>query len=452
MLGMRSLARPLAATTAACPAVGQVRHLNVHEYQGHQVMKQYGVVCPPGKPAHSLKDAISIAKSIIDKHGKVVVKSQIHAGGRGMGTVVLQDAGKHDGLEVLEGGVHMCDSLERVEFVSKRILGNLLVTKQTGPAGKTVSTIYMAEPISGIVAEKYFAILMDRATQGPMLVGSPAGGMAIEDVAEANPEKIFKCAVDINVGVTDEQALEMAKNLEFTESAQHKAAIQIKNLYDLFVGTDATQVEINPLIENEAGAAMCLDAKLNFDDNAKFRQGEVFDMRDPTQEDPREVAASEFDINYIGLDGNIACMVNGAGLAMATMDIIKLYGGEPANFLDLGGGASTRQVTEALKLIQSDPNVDAVLVNIFGGIMRCDVIAAGIVQAAKTVGLSKPLIVRLEGTNVEQGNAIINEAHSEIHAIGAEDLDDAAKKACDIARIKRLADQSHLKVSFEIPL
>merc|ERR1719247_2631759 len=256
-----------------------------------------------------------------------------------------------------------------------------------------------------------------------MLVGSPAGGMAIEDVAEANPEKIFKCAVDINVGVTDEQCSQMAKNLEFTESAQHKAAIQIKNLYDHFVGTDATQVEINPLIENEAGAAMCLDAKLNFDDNAKFRQGEVFDMRDPTQEDPREVAASEFDINYIGLDGNIACMVNGAGLAMATMDIIKLYGGEPANFLDLGGGASEKQVTEAFKLIQSDEAVDAILVNIFGGIMRCDVIAAGIVGAAKQVGLTKPLVVRLEGTNVEAGLKIIADAQEDIHAISGADLD-----------------------------
>merc|ERR1719247_1624742 len=256
-----------------------------------------------------------------------------------------------------------------------------------------------------------------------MLVGSPAGGMAIEDVAEANPEKIFKCAVDINVGVTDEQAEQMAKNLEFSEGVQKKAAIQIKNLYDLFIGTDSTQVEINPLIENEAGAAMRLDAKLNFDDNAKFRQSEVFDLRDVTQEDPREVAASEFDINYIGLDGNIACMVNGAGLAMATMDIIKLYGGEPANFLDLGGGASEKQVTEAFKLIQSDEAVDAILVNIFGGIMRCDVIAAGIVAAAKTVGVSKPLIIRLEGTNVEAGNKIINDAQKEIHAISGADLD-----------------------------
>merc|ERR1711959_14098 len=237
-----------------------------------------------------------------------------------------------------------------------------------------------------------------------------------------------------------------------SEQVQPKAAIQIRNLYELFMGSDATQVEINPMIESAAGAAMCLDAKLNFDDNAKFRQTDIFEMRDTTQEDPREVRASAFDINYIGLDGNIACMVNGAGLAMATMDIIKLYGGEPANFLDLGGGASTRQVTEALKLIQSDPKVDAILVNIFGGIMRCDVIASGIVGAAKTVGLTKPLVVRLEGTNVEEGQKIINEAHSDIHAIGAEDLDDAAKKACDIARIKKLAEQANLQVSFEIPL
>lgn len=354
------------------------------------------------------------------------------------------------GLEVLDGGVHMCTDLDRVEYVCRRMLKNKLVTKQTGEAGKTVSAVYLAEPIAGILAEKYFAILMDRATQGPMLVGSPCGGMNIEDVAATQPEKIFTIPINIAEGLTDAQAEEMAKNLEFSPEVQKKAAIQIANLYDMFVGTDATQVEINPLIENEAGQAMCLDAKLNFDDNAKFRQGEIFKMRDPTQEDPREVAAAEYDINYIGLDGNIACMVNGAGLAMATMDIIKLHGGEPANFLDLGGGASESQVKEALKLIQSDPKVDAILVNIFGGIMRCDVIAAGIVGAAKQVGLSKPLVVRLEGTNVDQGQKIIDE--SNLHAVPADDLDDAAKKACNIARIKQLADQSHLKVSFEIPL
>jgi succinyl-CoA synthetase beta subunit len=432
--------------------VGQVRNLNIHEYQSHQLMKQYGVMVPPGKPAFSLKDATSLAQGILDRHGKVVVKSQIHAGGRGLGKLILQDAGRHDGLEVLDGGVHICEDIERVEYVAKRILGNSLVTKQTGPAGKTVNCIYMAEPIAGIVAEKYFAILMDRATQGPMLVGSPAGGMSIEDVAATNPEKIFTIPVDPSVGVTDEQCAQMAKNLEFSEAVQPKAATQIKNLYEMFVSCDATQVEINPLIESEVGAAMCLDAKLNFDDNAKFRQSDIFDFRDTTQEDPREVRASEFDINYIGLDGNIACMVNGAGLAMATMDIIKLYGGEPANFLDLGGGASEKQVTEALKLIQSDPKVDAILVNIFGGIMRCDIIAAGIVAAAKSVGLSKPLIVRLEGTNVSEGNRLIQEAQNDIHAIGADDLDDAARKACDIARIKKLADSAHLKVSFEIPL
>jgi len=434
------------------PAVGQVRYLNVHEYQSHQIMKQYGVMVPPGKPAFSIKDAEAIAQRIIGTHGKVVVKSQIHAGGRGLGHVILQDAGKHDGLEILDGGVHMCTDVARVNFIARRILGNRLVTKQTGPAGKTVNCIYLAEPISGILAEKYFAILMDRKNQGPMLVGSPAGGMNIEDVAEKHPEKIFKINIDIKAGCTQEQAEQMAKYLEFSPAVVPKAAIQIKNLYDMFIATDATQVEINPFIENDQGAAMCLDAKLNFDDNAKFRQGDIFDMRDTTQEDPREVSASKFDINYIGLDGNIACMVNGAGLAMATMDIIKLYGGTPANFLDLGGGASERQVTEALKLIQSDPKVDAILVNIFGGIMRCDIIAAGIVAAAKSVGLSKPLIVRLEGTNVAQGNAIIQAAQAQIHAIGATNLDDAAQKACDIARIKKLAEAAHLKVSFEIPL
>jgi succinyl-CoA synthetase beta subunit len=249
-----------------------------------------------------------------------------------------------------------------------------------------------------------------------MLVGSPMGGMNIEDVAATQPEQIFTEPVDVNVGVTDEALERMAKNLGFTEDAQAGAAQQLKKLYELFLATDATQVEINPLIENENNQCMCLDAKLNFDDNASYRQQQVWGLRDQSQEDSREVAASEFDINYIGLDGDIACMVNGAGLAMATMDIIKLKGGSPANFLDLGGGASERTVTEAFKIINADPKVNAILINIFGGIMRCDVIAAGVVNAAKAVGLEKPLIIRLEGTNVKEGKRLIDEA-SGLHAV-----------------------------------
>jgi len=349
--------------------------------------------------------------------------------------------------------VHMCEDLDRVEHVATRILGNNLVTKQTGAEGKRVETLFLVEPIPGIKKEMYFAILLDRATGGPMLVGSPMGGMNIEDVAATQPDQIFKEPINILEGIQDAQCERMAKNLGFSDVALPGAAQQLKKLYELFMATDATQVEINPLIENDLDQCMCLDAKLNFDDNAAFRQQAVLGYRDVSQEDPREVAASKFDINYIGLDGNIACMVNGAGLAMATMDIIKLKGGDPANFLDLGGGASERTVTEAFKIINADPKVHAILINIFGGIMRCDVIAAGVVNAAKAVGLEKPLVIRLEGTNVDEGKAIIDEADG-LHAVGATDLDDAAQKAVQIAKIQKMAQDMDvpLKVSFELGL
>jgi len=436
---------------------GQERMLNIHEFQSVELMRGSGVHVPSGATATTVKEALKAAERIMsnpnNEHGRVVVKAQIHAGGRGLGKMLLQDAGKWTGLEVLDGGVHMCDDMERVEHVATRILGNNLVTKQTGPEGKRVETLFLAEPISGIKKEMYFAILLDRATGGPMLVGSPQGGMNIEDVAANQPDQIFKEPIDIMIGVQDDQAERMAKNLGFSEAAQGSAAQQIKKLYDLFINHDATQVEINPLIENDQNQCMCLDAKLNFDDNAAHRQQQVWGLRDKSQEDPREVAASEYDINYIGLDGDIACMVNGAGLAMATMDIIKLKGGSPANFLDLGGGASERTVTEAFKIINADAKVNAILINIFGGIMRCDVIAAGVVNAAKAVGLNKPLIIRLEGTNVKEGKRLIDEA-SGLHAVAATDLDDAAMKAVQIAKIQKMAAEVNfpLKVSFEIPL
>jgi len=457
MFNLSKVASHLSRRSPLVTRHGQERFLNIHEYQSVQLMRENGVHVPSGAVASTVKEAMKAADKIMSQsdnpEGKVVVKAQIHAGGRGLGKMLLQDAGKHTGLEVLDGGVHMCEDRERVEYVSNRILGNNLRTKQTGAEGRRVETIFLVEPISGIQKEMYFAILLDRATQGPMLVGSPQGGMNIEDVAANQPDQIFKEPVNILEGLQEDAVKRMAKNLGFSEGALPAAEIQIRALYDLFIGTDATQVEINPLIETDKKEAMCLDAKLNFDDNAAYRQQQVYGLRDPSQEDPREVAAAKYDINYIGLDGNIACMVNGAGLAMATMDIIKLKGGDPANFLDLGGGASERTVTEAFKIINADPKVNAILINIFGGIMRCDVIASGIVNAAKQVGLEKPLVIRLEGTNVKEGKRIIDEATG-LHAISAVDLDDAAMKAVQIAKIQSMANEVNfpLKVSFEIPL
>jgi len=386
-------------------------------------MSGFGVRVPFGVPAATAEDAESALSQI--KTQEAVIKAQVHAGGRGLGALYAPDDDANAN-KILQGGVHKVPKSE-IKGLAEKILGNKLVTKQTGAAGKIVSKVFVCETIGGIKKEMYFAILMDRASQGPMLLGSPCGGVNIEDVAATQPEMIFKEYIDIMAGIQPEQAARMAKNLGFTEKAQAEAATQIEALYKLFIETDATQVEINPLIEDGDDRPMCLDAKLGFDGNAEFRQKDIFTLRDFTQEDAREVKAAEYDINYIALDGNIACMVNGAGLAMATMDVIKLHGGEPANFLDLGGGASEKQVALAFELLNADPNVKAILVNIFGGIMRCDIIANGIVEAAKTIKLRVPLIVRLEGTNVEAGKKIL--AESDVKIIVAEDLDDGAKKA-----------------------
>jgi len=400
-----------------------VRNLNVHEYQGAKIMSDFGVRVPHGVPAGSPEEAATAATMI--KTEEAVIKCQVHAGGRGLGALYAPDDAANTN-KLLQGGVHKIPKGE-VQNYAEKMLGKKLVTKQTGAAGRVVSKVFVCETIAGIKKEMYFAILMDRATQGPMLVGSPCGGVNIEDVAATQPEMIFKEYIDIVEGIQPEHAERMAKNLGFTEQAQAEAAEQIKALYKLFIETDATQVEINPLIEDGESRPMCLDAKLGFDGNAEFRQKDIFALRDITQEDAREVKASEYDINYIALDGSIACMVNGAGLAMATMDVIKLHGAEPANFLDLGGGASEKQVTLAFELLNADPKVKAILVNIFGGIMRCDIIANGIVEAAKTISLRVPLIVRLEGTNVEEGKRIL--AESDVKIIVADDLDDGAKKA-----------------------
>jgi len=318
------------------------------------------------------------------------------------------------------------------------MLGNILITHQTGPAGQPCNIVLVNEGIK-ILSEKYFAILMDRKHQGPVIVASEAGGMDIEEVAAKTPEKIISEPVDIKVGLKPEQLERVATKLGFKGANKELAKIQMANLYKLFIGTDATQVEINPFAEgayvgekNAKTEVFCVDAKLNFDDNAQFRQKEIYNMRDKSMEDPRDVRADEAGLNYIGLDGNIGCMVNGAGLAMATLDIIQLYGGKPANFLDVGGGATKEMVTEAFRILTSDPKVECLLVNIFGGIMKCDVIAQGVVAATKELGLTLPLVVRLEGTNVDLGKKILKDSGLPITT--ADDLDDAAKKAVIAAK------------------
>jgi len=352
----------------------------------------------------------------------VLFKAQVLAGGRGKGSF---DNG-------FKGGVHVLKTAQEAKEAAKKMLGAKLITKQTGAAGKPCDTLYICEKKS-VAKEFYFAVLMDRATTSPMIVASSQGGMDIEAVAAKSPEAIIKVPVSLQKGLDAKTALDLAKKLGFSSKAQQEASDIMVKLYKLFIERDATMVEINPLGETSDGRALCMDCKINFDDNADFRQAEVHDLRDTAQEDPREVTAAKHKLNYIGLDGNIGCLVNGAGLAMATMDIIKLHGGDPANFLDVGGGATEDQVKEAFKIITSDKRVKAILVNIFGGIMKCDTIAAGIVAAAKEMKLELPLIVRLSGTNVERGQQILKD--SKLPIIAAQDLDVAAKNA--VAAIKK---------------
>jgi succinyl-CoA synthetase beta subunit len=399
----------------------QLRHLNLHEYQSKDLMSKFGVRVQKGQVATSYDEVLRIAKEhAANGAEEVVIKAQIHAGGRGKGHF---DNG-------FKGGVHWATGADKAEEVAdkaKHFFGAHLITKQTGPEGQLCQKVLVHEGIGPAEKEYYFAILMDRAHNGPVIVASRQGGMDIEEVAEKDPDAIFTQPVDIEEGITDAQVDKVAQVLGFEGPAFEDAKVQMKGLYAMFVASDATQVEINPLVMAKDGLVYCVDAKINFDENASFRQKEIFQMRDFSMEDQREVEASKFNLNYIGLDGNIGCMVNGAGLAMATMDIIQMQGGSPANFLDVGGGANEDQVEQAFKILTSDPKVEALLVNIFGGIMKCDVIARGIVNAAKKIDLKLPLIVRLEGTNVEQGNQILQE--SGLALITAVDLDDAAQKA-----------------------
>lgn len=393
----------------------QLRRLNIHEYQGAELMSKYGINVPKGVAVSSVEEVKQALKDVFPNEKEVVVKSQILAGGRGLGTF----------KSGLKGGVHIVKA-EEVEHIADKMLGQILVTKQTGPQGKIVSKVYLCQKLS-LVNEMYFAITLDRSSAGPLIIACRKGGTSIEDLAEKFPDMIVKVPIDVFKGITDEDATKVVDGLAPKVADRNASIEQVKKLYELFCKSDCTLLEINPIAETSDNQLVAADAKLNFDDNAAFRQKEIFALRDSSQEDPREVAAAKADLNYIGLDGEIGCMVNGAGLAMATMDIIKLHGGTPANFLDVGGNASEGQVVEAFKILTADDKVKAILVNIFGGIMKCDVIASGIVNAAKQVSLKVPVVVRLEGTNVDHGKRILKE--SGLTLITAEDLDDAAEKA-----------------------
>jgi len=389
--------------------------MNIHEYQGKQLLSKYGVSVPKGAVAYTVDEAVKAAENL---GGPVyVVKSQIHAGGRG--------AGKFKGNPDGKGGVRVVKSVAEVKENAAEMLGHVLVTKQSGAEGKEVKRLYIEDGCD-IARELYLGMLLDRDTSQLTLMASTEGGMEIEEVAAATPEKIIKVAIDPATGLQAFHAREIAFGLGL-EGGQVKSAVKlVMAMYKAFVELDCSIIEINPLVVTGAGDVMALDAKVNFDDNALYRHKVVAEMRDEDEEDPMELEAAKHELNYIKLDGSIGCMVNGAGLAMATMDIIKLNGADPANFLDVGGGATRERVTEAFKIILSDPNVEGILVNIFGGIMRCDVIAEGVVAAAREVSLAVPLVVRLEGTNVNQGKEIL--ANSGLPIISGDDLGDAAEK------------------------
>ena len=390
--------------------------MNIHEYQAKALLRSYGAPVSDGRIVLKSEDAKTAAGEL---DGPLwVVKAQIHAGGRGKGSFLETDAGT-------KGGVRITKSVEEAASEAKKMLGRTLVTHQTGPTGKQVNRVYI-EDGSDITRELYLAILVDRQSSRISFVCSTEGGMDIEAVAATSPEKILSFSIDPTTSFQPYHGRRIAFMLGL-EGKQLKQCVSLMStLYNLFVDKDMEMLEINPLIVSGSGDLKCLDAKMGFDGNATYRHADIAELRDTTEEDPKELEASKYDLNYIALDGEIGCMVNGAGLAMATMDIIKLYGAEPANFLDVGGGATKEKVTEAFKIITSDPNVKGILVNIFGGIMRCDVIAEGVVAAVKEVGLKVPLVVRLEGTNVEAGNDIINS--SGLDVIAANNLKDGAKK------------------------
>ncbi len=386
--------------------------MNIHEYQAKEVLRQYGVAVPQGKVAFSVEEAVAAAEQLGTP--VVVVKAQIHAGGRGKA-----------------GGVKVAKNLDEVRAYAQELLGKVLVTHQTGPEGKEVKRL-LIEQGCNIQKEYYVGVVVDRSTGRVVMMASEEGGTEIEEVAARSPEKIFKEVIDPAVGMQPFQARKLAYAINIPRELVNKAVQFMLALYNAFVDKDCSIAEINPLVVTGEGDIMALDAKLNFDSNALFRHKDIVELRDLDEEDEKEIQASKFDLSYIALDGNIGCMVNGAGLAMATMDIIKYYGGEPANFLDVGGGATAEKVTEAFKIILSDEKVKGIFVNIFGGIMRCDVIANGVVEAAKQVGLNRPLVVRLEGTNVELGKSILNE--SGLNIVAADSMADGAQKIVSLVK------------------
>jgi succinyl-CoA synthetase beta subunit len=387
--------------------------MNIHEYQAKALFEKYGVPVPKGAPATSPEEFVNALAQLPE--GPIMVKSQIHAGGRGKGTF-------KDGFK---GGVKFCRSKAEARETAGHMLGNVLVTAQTGPAGRQVQTVYFTVA-SDIKKEYYLAILLDRASSRPVIIASTEGGVEIEKVAHETPDKIFKIRVDPGYGLADFQVRELVQRLGLAPAEAKNAARLIRALFAMYWETDAAMVEINPLITTPSGEVLALDAKVSFDDNALFRHPEIVALRDLNEEDTKEIEASKHALSYIALDGNIACLVNGAGLAMSTMDIIKHFGGNPANFLDVGGGASKDQVVAAFKIILGDKNVKGILVNIFGGIMDCNVIAQGIVEAAKEVGLSLPLVVRLEGNNVKAGKETL--AKSGLKLVSGDSMADAAQK------------------------
>ena len=402
-----------------------------------EIFRKNGVPVPNTGMAESVADVKTLYKDLIGEGNDCVIKAMVLAGGRGLGTFT----------NGFKGGVHLCTEPGQVEEYAGKMLGSSLVTKQTTAAGMPCSKVMLAERIT-MVREMYISIMLDRGAGGALFIASPAGGTSIEDVAEATPELIFKVPVDIMTGVTDEQCDYLATSLGFAAGSAGHAECKktMENLYGLFKAQDCTMVEVNPLAETSDGRVLVCDGKINFDDNAEFRQKAVHELRDRSQEDAREVEAAKYDLNYIGLSGSIGCMVNGAGLAMATMDIIKLKGGDPANFLDVGGGATEEQVMKAFELLDADPNVKCIMVNIFGGIMRCDVIAMGIISAVQNIGLKKPVILRMKGTNVEEAKRLVEA--SGLKLIIDDDLDQAALKSVKVASIITEAEEAGLEVNF----
>lgn len=420
----------------------QKRNLSIHEHMSMGLLRDAGVAVPRFKVAKSAEEVYKDAQEIAELSGEgdCVVKAQVLAGGRGKGH---WDSG-------LKGGVKLVYSADEAKEIGGKMLGHKLFTKQTGAEGRICNSVMVVERLY-IRREYYFAITMERGYGGPVLVGSSQGGVNIEEVAAENPSAIIKEPIDIEKGITRDQAVHVAQQMGFSDTSIDQAADYIMKLYtDVFIKHDASMVEINPMVEDKHSGVYCMDAKINFDDNAFYRQKEIFCLRDWSQEDERDQKAAAADLNYIGLDGNIGCLVNGAGLAMATMDIIQLHGGTPANFLDVGGGATAEQVTEAFKLITSDPGVTAILVNIFGGIMRCDVIAQGIVVAAEQLNMKVPIVVRLQGTRVDDAKAII--VTSGMKIIAVDNLDEAAKMVVKLSTIVSMAREAAIDVKFNLPI